>query len=604
MISHNLPSASTPFIDRAQELADIAQRLADPACRLLTLVGPGGMGKTRLALHSAADYLAHNKADACFVSLASVDSPGLLASTIATALNISAYSPDDPHIQIANALRDKKMLLVLDNFEVLLEGVGLLVSLLAQTSHLKLMVTSRERLNVQEEWVLPIEGMPYPAEHESEMIEDFSAVRLFTQSARRIQPAFILTNHRQAVIDICQRVEGMPLALELAASWLRVMMPEQIASQLEKNLDFLTTPLRNIPERHRSVRAVFDYSWELLSDVERTVLMKFSIFRGGFELDAAQYVADASLPILAALADKSLIRLNAVGRYDLHELLRQYSFEKLKEAGDAATTAHAHLDFILKLAEQAESSVYGPEQIRWFDRLEAEHGNIHAALSWSLESGQAEKGLQLAAALGWFWQLRLHLHEGAQWFERLLNHASKASAFIRAKAMHRASELETQLNNGARGQKLAEESLALARASNDRWNMAWALAAIGLGSMHSGMQTGPFEEALLLFRELNDLWGISHTLRRLSLFLEQAGTSYRAADLAEEALALARTAQDKSASPVLPRIKARWPGLCMRWDLPIGSMTGSSKLWRCFERACRCFGTSVTSAGSRWCWMN
>jgi predicted ATPase/DNA-binding CsgD family transcriptional regulator len=564
MVSHNLPAPSTPFIDRAQELADIAQRLADPACRLLTLVGPGGIGKTRLALRAAANHLSRDEDEVYFVSLVSVESPNLLASTMVAALDIPSYGADDPYHQLANYLRDRQTLLVLDNFEMLLDGVGVLVDLLSEAAHLKIMVTSRERLNVQEEWTLPIGGMHYPIEQDAEDIEQFSAVRLFMESARRIQPAFSLATHRQAVIAICQQVEGMPLALELAASWLRVMPPNQIAAQLERSLDFLTTPLRNVPERHRSLRAVFDYSWELLSVVERAVLMRLSIFRSGFDLTAAEEVAGASLPVLAALVDKSLLRVSASGRYDLHELLRQYSSEKLEASGEAAQIAERLLDFFLGLAEEAESKVYGPEQTPWFDRLETERGNLYVALSWSLEGGEAGKGLCLAAMLGWFWQLRAYLHEGSQWYERLLRATddhTDASAFVRAKALHRAAELETQLDHLPQAQKLSEESLALAHAMSDKWNTAWALTAIALQENHSQMETptiglpgidiqmktAPFEEALALFRELDDGWGISHVLRRLSLFLIQTGYFQRAVDLAEEALSLARAAQDKSA---------------------------------------------------------
>ncbi len=540
MVSHNLPPQSTPFIGRTEELAEIDRRLTDPTCRLLTLVGPGGIGKTRLALQAAANQLVNYEDGVFFVSLASVSSPNMLASAISSALNSSFYGPDDPNVQIVNYLREKQMLLVLDNFEQLLEGVGLLVDLLAAAPDLELMVTSRERLNVQEEWVLPIEGMHYPHEQESGDIEQFSAIRLFMQSARRVQPAFTLANNLSAVITICQQVEGMPLALELAASWLRVMPPDQIAVQLERSLDFLTTPLRNVPDRHRSLRAVFDHSWELLTEDERAGLMKLSIFRDGFDFEAAGYVAGTSLPILAALVDKSLIRVNSSGRYDLHELLRQYSAEKLAEYGEVAPTAQRHLSFFLSLAEKAEAEIYGPKQIPWFDRLEAERGNLDAALAWSLEGGETEKGLCLAAALGWFWQLRVHLREGSQWLEKLLDANLGASASVRARALHRASELETHLNNSQRGERLAEESLALAHAANDKWNTAWALAAIG-------MCGEPIEEALALFRELNDAWGISHTLRRLALILEWTGDSRRAAVLAEEALALARAVEDKSA---------------------------------------------------------
>ena len=533
-------------------------------------MAPAGSAKPGSPFRAAADQLAHYEDGVYFVSLVSVDLPSRLASAIAVALKISLYGSDDPHQQVINYLHDKHMLLVLDNFESLLESVDSverLVDVLAHAPQLKCLITSRERLNVQEEWVLPIEGMPYPnlTPPAPEDIEQFSAVRLFVQRAHQVQPAFALARHLPAVISICQQVEGMPLALELAASWLRVMPADQIAArlvaQLASSLDFLTTPLRNVPERHSSLRAVFDGSWILLSEVERTVLMGLSIFRGGFDLAAAESVVEASLPILASLIDKSLMRVSAAGRYDLHELLRQYSAEKLAASGEAASTARRHLTHFLSLAERAEAEIYGPQQSPWFDRLEDEYGNLHAALAWSLrnlDSGEGERGLCLAAALGWFWQLRMYLREGSQWFERLLNADSRVinapvsgSASVRAKALHRASEIETQLNQSARAQALAEESLAVARTVGDTWNTAWALAAIGLWGKHGLMQIAPLEEALTLFRGLHDGagdgWGISHTLRRLSLFLERAGDFGRAADLAEEALALARAAQDKSA---------------------------------------------------------
>src|SRR5258708_15631638 len=215
MVSHNLLPQSTPFIGRTDELAEIAQRLGDPACRLLTLVGPGGIGKTRLALQAAADQLTNYEDGVYFVSLVSVNSPNLLASTISTALNISLYGSDDPNAQIANYLREKNILLVLDNFEQLLESVGLVVDLLAHAPRLELLVTSRERLNVQEEWVLPIERIRYPNGQGSGDIEQFSAVRLFMQNARRVQPAFVLADNLQAVITLCQQFEGMPLSRRL-----------------------------------------------------------------------------------------------------------------------------------------------------------------------------------------------------------------------------------------------------------------------------------------------------------------------------------------------------------------------------------------------------
>lgn len=547
-VSCDLPLQPTPFVGRDRELADVAERLRDPTCRLLTIVGPGGIGKTRLALHAATEQQAHFADGVCFVDLVPVASADLLASAIAASLRLTLHGPEDPRRQLIDCLRERRMLLVLDNFELLLDGAGLLVDLLAHAPRLKLLVTSRERLNVREEWLLPIEGLSYPAGQEAGDIDRHSAIRLFMQSAQRTQPAFSLSSNPAAVSAICRRVEGMPLALELAASWLRALAPDDIVAQIDRGIDFLALSPRNQPQRHASMRAVFDGSWVMLSEEEKAVLTRLAVFRGGFDQAAAAHVAGASLLTIAALIDKSLVRTTTPGRYDLHELLRQYSAEKLAESGETSVVARRHLAFFVNLAMQAEADIYGPKQIEWFDRLEIERGNLHAALQCALDQAAHESGLQLAAALGWFWQLRAHLHEGGQWFEKLLNAGGDVPDRIRAWALHRASEIETQLNNSARAQQLGEEALALARVSGDKWNTAWALAAIGLWGKHGAMRIQPFEEALGLFRELEDGWGISHALRRLSLFLEHVGESARAARAAAEALSLARAAQDAGAT--------------------------------------------------------
>jgi predicted ATPase len=376
--------------------------LAVPTCRLLTLVGSGGIGKTRLAIQAAAQ-LANFAQGVYFVPLAPVGSPDLLASAIAGALQVSFYGSDDPTVQLVNYLREKHLLLLLDNFEHLREGTPLLTDILDAAPALKMLVTSRERLNLQEEWVLPVEGMQYPKGDEPGSIEDYSAVRLFVQSARRVQPAFTLADDVSAVIAICQHVEGMPLGLELAAVWLRVMSCRQIAVQLERSLDFLTTPLRNVPERHRSLRVVFEQSWRLLSESERRVLATLAVFHGGFDLEAAEQVAGASLSLLAGLVDKSLIRLNRSGRYDLHELFRQFASDKLAESGETAAATRRHFEYYAELAERAERHLYGPEQEGWFDRLAVDLDNLRAALAWSVRDEEAETGLRLAGSLGWFW---------------------------------------------------------------------------------------------------------------------------------------------------------------------------------------------------------
>jgi predicted ATPase/DNA-binding XRE family transcriptional regulator len=542
--AHNLPPQPTMFIGREQELAQISKRLANPACRLLTLVGPGGIGKTRLALQAAVEHIGNFAHGVYFVALASVNSPDLIAPTIATALKISLHGAEDPGVQIVNFLRVKQMLLVLDNFEHLLGGSGLLTEILANAPAVKILVTSRERLNIQEEWGIALEGLRFPEARATDQIESYSAVQLFVQRAGQVQVSFSLDANIQPVIDICKATEGMPLGIELAATWLRVMSCKQIAAQIERSLDFLANPLRNVPERHRSLRAVFDHSWSLLAEDERMVLMKLSVFRGGFDLEAAEQVAGASLPTLARLVDKSLIRLGEAGRYELHELLRQYANDKLVESGEAEAVAHHHLAFFLKLAQQAETYLYGPHQETWFDRLELERDNLAAALARSLRQGEEEMGLCLVAALVWYWELRAHHYEGYSWCRRLLEITSNAPYSERAKVLAHIGWYARYFEGEEQAMAYVEEALALAREADNKGGIAWALGAVD----EPRQVACRLEEALALFRAIGDEFGVSHMLRRRAWKAICQADYARAGLLLDEALALARKAGDKNAT--------------------------------------------------------
>ncbi|MHB8752772.1 MAG: LuxR C-terminal-related transcriptional regulator [Aggregatilineales bacterium] len=539
----NLPAAATVFVGRDAELADMMRLLSDPACRLLTLVGPGGIGKTRLAIRAAAEQPTNFSHGVYFVPLASVNSPDLLAAAIAGTLGISFYGSEEPGLQIVHYLREKQMLLVMDNFEHLLAGIDLLADILQSTAGVKFLVTSRERLNVQEEWALVLDGLPFPTDDTNSPLESYSAVQLFVQRARQVQASFLLSENAEAVKAICQRVEGMPLGLELAATWLRAMSCRQIAAEIEGNLNILTTPLRNVPERHRSLHAVFEQSWNLLDAAEQAVLMRLSVFRGGFDREAAEQVAGASLPVVAGLADKSLIRLSAAGRYDLHELVRQYAADKLLDAGEVQLTIQRHCDYFLKLAEGAEAHAFGREQVAWFDRLEAELDNLRAALAWSIES---ETGLRLAAAMGWFFSERSHWLEGLNWLERTLAANPDAPPPLRTKALHSAGLLAGILGDYRRGRTLCERALALARVLNDRWNIAWSLSHLAvLADSQPAKSAALLDESLALFRAIDDPMGVAHTLiRRAWRALDLKDYRY-ARLLVTEAATRAREAGDK-----------------------------------------------------------
>jgi predicted ATPase/transcriptional regulator with XRE-family HTH domain len=541
----NLPPQSTPFIGRENELAQIADRLTNPDCQMLTLVGPGGIGKTRLALQAALERIGEFVDGVYFVSLSPVGSTTLIASAIASALQISFYGQEDPNKQVVNYLRGKHTLLVMDNYEHLLAGIGLLTDLLANAPRLKILATSRERLNMQEEWVLSVGGLPFPTQESNNALDSYSAIRLFVQTACRLQPGFSLEGNQNAVIDICQAVEGMPLGIELAATWLRAMPCQQIARQIRRNLDFLATPLRNIAERHRSLRAVFEHSWALLSDVERPVVMKLSVFRGSIDPEAAEQVAEASLLALASLVDKSLVRLNPAGRYEMHELLRQFAADKLLESGQVDETRHCHLQFLLGLAEGLEQQLFGPQQLIALDRLEIEHDNFRAALEWALQTGDAESGLRLGGALGWFWNRRNYLKEGQAWLKTLLAISDKVSLPTKARALHHQLELSFEIADYEYALLLCPEALTLAHEVKDERAKAWLLSSLGM-VLYAQSEQIYFENALALFRTVGDQWGICETLSRLAVKLIDQGDYARADELQTEGIKLVRQAGDKS----------------------------------------------------------
>jgi predicted ATPase/DNA-binding SARP family transcriptional activator len=551
----NWPHSATPLIGREGELAELAELIANPDCRLLTILSPGGMGKSRLALEVAAAEAWSFRHGAAFVPLTPLSSAAYLAPTIAQALGVALSSLADPREQLIRALREQEMLIVLDSFEHLRDGSGLLSELLARARGVQLLVTSRERLDVEGEWLFELGSLSYPnTENAAQDIETYSAVQLFLHSARRVHSSFTMARADGLAIGrICRMIGGMPLAIELAAAWVRVISCAEISVELERGLSFLSTSRRDVTERHRSLRAVFDNSWQRLTAEEQCAFRSLSVFAGGFEREAAQYVAGVTLPLLSALVDKTLVRRDHARRYDMHEVIAEYAREKLRASGDESAVRGRHADYMLHLAERAEPELRGLQQRSWLNRLDAERNNLRAALDWALISGdgqQLETGLRIASALGGYWWMR-SLREGCDWLVRLLDHplATKRT-MARAKALAQAGDLAIeQEGDYGTAQLLYEESLSISRESGD-WRAA-AVSLLGLGAVaraggDMACAEAMCEQSLAIWQELDEKWGIAWALHELGdVAFEQADLE-SARSLYDQSLVIRREVGDKS----------------------------------------------------------
>lgn len=408
MTQHNLPSQATTFVGRTQEISEISTRLNDEGCRLLTLLGAGGIGKTRLAIAVAEQEIADFSDGVYYIPLQAIASPENTLPTTANILNIQFHSNASHQEQFLYFLHNKQILLLMDNFEHLLEGADLLAEIIEAAPQVKILVTSREALNLQNEWLHHVKGMHYPQADDTD-IENYSAVKLFAERARQIQRSFSLEDERFSVAKICRLVEGMPLGIELAAGWLKRLTCADIVSEIERNLDFLATNLRGVPDRHRSIRAVFAHSWQLMSEEEQVVFMKLSVFRGGCTREAAQAVTDASLYLLSDLVDKSLLRLNPDGRYDIHELLRQYADEKLNEVTEIREKVlDKHCEYFMDfIAFKEHDLLYGWKQsVNIKQTLRQDDENILQAWQYAIDNRKISTIQKAVVSIGFHYDKR------------------------------------------------------------------------------------------------------------------------------------------------------------------------------------------------------
>jgi predicted ATPase/transcriptional regulator with XRE-family HTH domain len=516
-----LPEGLAPLVGREPELMGMGQLLADPQCRMLTIVGPGGIGKTRLVIEVASRHQPLSPDGIYFVPLASLRTHTYLVPAIADALGYTFQGQIEPRIQLLNHLRGKQALLVLDNFEHLIEGIELLTEILTQSPRVKLLITSRERLFLHDEWVYEIDGLPVPPLEKIEEAEEYSAVALFVQSAQRARVGFNLpTEERLAVVRICQMVDGMPLGIELAAAWVSVLTCDEIAQEVERSLDFLTTSMRDVPERQRSLQAAFDHSWKLLTEDERMVLCRLAIFQGGFDRQAGKHISGATLSSLLALVSKSLVRRAESGRFDLHEVIRRYALSYLSDAPQKENVNDRHSVYYLELLRDREQALKGASQQEAMRELTNEFDNLRTAWSWAIKRENFKLIGQALRSLGRFYEIGGWLGEGIEQIEpvvKTLRVISEDESCQKVLGMALAQQGLLYFRKGEfnKAQSLFNESIDILRPIGDPATLTDPLVLNGI-IMHLN---GEIDQALALMekglacsRESGDQWRAAYAL--------------------------------------------------------------------------------------------
>src|SRR5215203_2125290 len=558
---NNLPLQVTPLVGRERVVDEVRRRLLRPELRLLTLSGPGGIGKTRLALQAAAELLDEFQDGVFFVPLATVTDPQLVVSAVMGTLGVREVGDLSLVETLKRYLRDKQMLLVLDNFEQVLAAAPVVTELL-EAPRLKVLTTSRTALRLygEQEYAVPPLAVPDTGRlPEPEALSHYDAVKLFIERAEAAKADFSITNENApAVAEICARLDGLPLAIELAAARVKLLPPRAMLGRLGRRLKLLSGGARDLPERQRTLRGAIEWSHTLLEEGEKTLFARMAIFSGGRTLGAIEAVCDAEgdLPAdafegVSSLLDKSLLTQEegpeGEPRFVMLETIHEFAREKLQESGEAEEIGRAHTEYFLALVEEAEHELVGADQVSWMDRLEAEHDNLRAALSRSLEAGDSGSALRIGGALWRFWNVRGHFSEGRRWLTAGLSGEGAAPASLRARGSLGLGYLDLRQGDYPRAVEDLEASHSLYQEIGDRRGKAYALCFLGwiaLDRNEFDRAEELLEESLALSRAAGTARDVSVSLNALALLKVYRGDHERATAMQEECLSLAREAGD------------------------------------------------------------
>jgi predicted ATPase/tRNA A-37 threonylcarbamoyl transferase component Bud32 len=566
--SSNLPIPGTAFIGRDKELAAAKELLLRRDVRLVTVTGPAGIGKSRLALEVARDMAEHFLAGVYFVPLAAVSDPGLITVVIAQTLGIRETGGQPPLETLKEYLQNSlsaPMLLLIDNFEHVVEAAPKLAELLALTPSLKLLVTSRAPLHVYDEHEFPVPPLGLPEAKSLpplEVLSQYSAISLFTQRAAAVKPDFKLTeDNAPAVVEICSRLDGLPLAIELAAARAKLLSPSAMRTRLASRLQLLTGGARDLPARQQTLRQAIDWSYDLLSEPEQKLFRRLSVFLGGCTLEAVESVCntrqDLGLDVLdgmASMVDKSLMRqieqTDGEPRFVMLETIREYGLGKMAESGEETQTRRAHTAYCLVLAEEGAAEDTGAKQEEWLDRFELEHDNFRTALERLTETGDAEWGLRLGAALFRFWEMREYLAEGRDQLGKLLKLGGAAAPTnARLRVLFAAGVLAQEQGDYVVSEALLKESLEIGRLLGDKRSIAVSLNALAVGARDRGdlaASRALFEESLTLWRELHDALAVARALSNLANVVKLQEDFPHARSRYEECLSIFRELGDRT----------------------------------------------------------